>query len=350
MTGGPEMAPRPIVNIGGPRDGPQSPYAWSAPGHLGRSSISVVLSRLLRESPDPIPAGDAREWWRRASERCADLDAPIDRAIVGGFSGDRVAGAFAAGYQAALRALVPSLSGGAIASFCATERGGNHPRHIETRLAPAGARFTLTGSKRWSTMGPLASVLLVVATEGIDEAGRNRLRLVMVDATAPGVTIGSMPPTKFVPEVPHGAIMLQDAALDEAAVLPGDGYARYVRPFRTVEDLHIHGALLGYLISVARRHHWAQDVMERVAASVAATRALALLDPSAPEVHVALAGVLAQDARLISELAPSWSRVDAAERERWDRDSALFGSVAGEIRERRRQRAWESLTPSGGRR
>ncbi len=302
-----------------------------------------LLSHVLRDAPEPIRADDVGAWWRRFCERRPDLPAPIDHAIVSGFCADRVGFAFAGGYEAALRALVPSLPEGAIASFCATERGGNQPRAIETRLSPAAGGFTVTGAKRWSTMGPLASVLLVVASEGTDDGSRKRLRLVKVDAASSGVTIGSMPPPTFVPEVPHGAIELDHVTVDAAALLPGDGYARYVKPFRTVEDLHIHGALLGYLLSVARRCGWAQDATERLAASCAATRALALLDPTAAEVHVALAGLLAQDARLIAELAPAWARVDADERERWQRDSALFGSVAGEVRERRRQRAWDTL-------
>ena len=227
--------------------------------------------------------------------------------------------------------------------MCATERGGNQPRAIESKLTPASTGFTLTGAKRWSTMGPVAGVLLVVASEGIDENGRNKIRLVRVDAAAPGVEIGLMPAPTFMPEVPHGAIALDRVAVDSAAVLPGDGYARYVKPFRTVEDIHIHGALLGYVISVARRFAWPHDTIERLAASVAATRALALVDPSSAEGHIALAGLLAHDARLLQELAPSWANVDVAERERWERDSALFGSVAGEIRELRRQRAWEAL-------
>lgn len=94
---------------------------------------------------------------------------------------------------------------------------------------------------------------------------------------------------------------------------------------------------------MARRYAWPQETIERLIASVAATRTLALLDPSAPEVHVALAGVLAQDARLMADIASSWAGVTSEERDRWQRDSARFGSVAGQLRELRRQRAWEAL-------
>ncbi len=304
----------------------------------------ALLGRLLREAPSPIVAGDVATWWRRLVEQTRAGEQPIDWAILGGFSADRAGFALAAGYEAALRALVPALPDGAIASFCATEEGGNQPRAIATRLERDDRNVTVTGSKRWSSMGLLADVLLVVASEGDDAAGRKRLRLAWVDASAPGVTRTSMPATTFTPEVPHAAITVDRAPVDH--VLPDDGYARYVKPFRTVEDIHIHGALLGYLVSVARRHDFPRELVEALVTSIVATRALAGTDPSAPEVHVALAGLLAGDARLIGDLDDAWARVDEHERARWARDRGVFGSVAQGVRERRRQRAWEQLASS----
>jgi alkylation response protein AidB-like acyl-CoA dehydrogenase len=310
-------------------------------------ALASLLSRLLREPPSPVAAEDVRAWWQAVRAAGPAPGEPIERAIADGSRADRVAFAFAAGYQAALRALLRStdhrLDEAAIASFCATETGGNHPRAIRARLVrtPGGAR--LSGAKRWSTMAPVADALLVVASEGEDGAGRNRLRLAVVDARADGVRIAAMPPTPFVPEVPHAVIELAGVAIADGAVLPGDGYARYVKPFRTVEDVHIHGALLGYLTSVGRRHAFPPEALERLAAAVVAVHGLAALDPSAPEVHVALAGLLAQDNRLVDDLTEAWAAVQAPERERWQRDRALFGAVAGQVRERRRQRAWERL-------
>ena len=325
-------------------------------GLYSRDPMLGLLVRLLRDAPAALDTGDIRPWWHAVTARLPREVLPIDQAIVAGFSGDRVAAALAGGYQAALRALIggvtsvappPWLPWTAIASFCATEQGGNHPRAIQTSVTPLGAdRRALSGAKRWSTMGPVADVLLVVASEGTDDGGRNRLRLVRVETSSPGLTIGRMPATPAVPEVPHGAIELDRVEVPATAVLTGDGYALHVKPFRTVEDLHIHGALLGYVLSVARRHAFEQAAVERIVAALAATRALAVLDPAAAEVHVALAGLLDQDARLLADLDGAWSRVPDAERERWRRDRALFGSVAGQLRERRRQRAWETIAGS----
>jgi alkylation response protein AidB-like acyl-CoA dehydrogenase len=304
-------------------------------------SRAPLLSRLLRSEPDTIRAGDVAGWWRQLCERRPGGGAPIDDAVLAGFLADRVGFAFAGAYQAALRALVPALPAGVMASFCVTEAGGNQPAAIESRLTPRpGGGFRLDGSKRWSTMAPLAGLLLVVAAEGTDDRARKRLRLAQVDAAAGGVTIASMPPPAFVPEVPHAEITLHGVEVGTAALLPGDAYVAHVKPFRTVEDVYVHAGLLGYVLSVARRYRFPREITERVVASLVATHALAALDAAAAEVHVAVAGLLAQDAWMLDQ--PAWTAVDEGERQRWHRDRALF-SVAGKIREQRRRRAWEAL-------
>ena len=62
---------------------------------------------------------------------------PLTAAIRGAAATSSVGGAFLAGYQAALRALVPDLPDGLVA-LCATEEGGAHPRAIATLLTLDG--------------------------------------------------------------------------------------------------------------------------------------------------------------------------------------------------------------------
>src|SRR5262249_60405670 len=104
------------------------------------------------------------------------------------------------------------------------------------------------------------------------------------------------------------------------AVLPGDGYADYVKRFRTVEDIHIHGALLGYFLGVARRCGFPDTVIERAVSAIVAVRALSELDPDAAETHVVLAGALARDANLLDHSDAHWEKADVDERDRWRRD------------------------------
>ncbi|HEV8143181.1 MAG TPA: acyl-CoA dehydrogenase family protein [Methylomirabilota bacterium] len=312
-----------------------------------------LLTRLLRGRPVVIDVGDdIAAWWRRFCAAEPDRMTPFDRAVTAGFRANRVAGAFAGGYQGALRALVADrLGDDVIASFCVSEPGGNSPRAIETTLTrhPDG-RFVLDGQKRWSTMAPVADVLLVAAHQGLDAAGRKPFKLVYVEAGAPGLTITRMPPTKFIPEIPHAELRLQEVVVSADALLPGDGYVGYVKRFRTVEDVYIHGGILGYALGAARRFVFPQTVIERLASAIAATRVLAVLDADAPETHVALAGTLARDANLLDHSDAHWEKAEEAERTSWRRDRQGFSSVAGALREARRVRAWERLAePETGR-
>jgi acyl-CoA dehydrogenase len=308
--------------------------------------LLAFLARLLREPPIVLDVGeDIGTWWRRFRAAEPFAMTPFDRAVLAGFRANRLAGAFAGGYQGALRALVPGcLADDVIASFCVTEPGGNSPAAIETRLTPrAAGGFTLDGHKRWSTMAPVAGVLLVAGHDGVDAAGRKRFKLARIEAAAPGVTMRRMPPTSFVPEVPHAELHLKDVEVAAADVLPGDGYTAYVKRFRTVEDIHVHGGVLGYFLSAARRFAFPQTVVERTVSAIVAMRVLAELDGDAPETHIALAGALARDGSLLDHSDAHWDAAEAGERECWRRDRRGFGSVAGQLREARRRRAWERL-------
>lgn len=305
-----------------------------------------VLRRLL-EPPELEACTSARDFWERTCRRTEGLH-EIDQAITGGLLADRLGFAFAAGYQAALRSLVPSLPLHGLCSLCATEEGGVHPRAMATALRPDGdGRWRMSGHKQLITLAPEADWLLVVASTGLDESGRNRLRLVRLEAGAPGVTVKRMPDLPFVPEIPHGEVVLEEVAVTEADLLPGDGFTRYLRPFRTIEDLHVYGAALGYLLGVAGRSGWPRHVREHLLALLTSMRALALEDPGAPEVHVALAGAFTLGRKLIADTGPLWAVVDQEVRERWERDRGLL-NVAEKARAQRIERAWAALAATTG--
>jgi acyl-CoA dehydrogenase len=296
--------------------------------------LSELLRRLLRT--DDTGPTSLSAWF--AAHRAATRDlAPIDAALLGGAAADRVAFAFAAGYRAALAALWPGLPEGAVPAFAATEAGGVHPRAIETRLE---ASTHVTGHKRFVTFADQADTLLVVAGEGTGADGRNRLRVARVDARGPGVTLRPLPETPFTPEIAHAEVLLERAPVVE--VLPGDGYDRYLKPFRTIEDVHVHAAMLGHVLGVAQRSGWPQPLRERLVAAIAAVRAVAAADPTAPEVHVALAGCIAVARSLIDETEEHWALARDDVRERWSRDRALL-RVAEKARGQRLVSAWERL-------
>lgn len=285
----------------------------------------------------PRPMGpDFTSFWAGTRELRERFSHSVHRAIALGFSADRLGFAFIGGYSAALTRVDPTLTVNDLAALCATEDGGGHPRAIRTTLVNG----RLTGDKRFVSGGPLATRLLVVASEGPGDDGRNRLRVVRVAPTSPGVTFVPMPELPFVPEVPHASVELRDVEVGGGDVLAGDGYTDVLKPFRTLEDLHVFAALLGYLWSVARRSAWPEATGERLWAGLTSAVALGDADPRAPGTHLALAGLLSETNALLS--TASWSHVPADEAARFERDRPLL-KVASSAREARRVKAWQAV-------
>jgi hypothetical protein len=152
-----------------------------------------------------------------------------------------------------------------------------------------------------------------------------------------------MPPTKFVPEVPHAQLQFENLKIKETEILEGDGYDQYVKPFRTVEDIHVQAAVLSYLMREGQRLSWPQDWLARLSALLAALGKIADMPASHPETHIALAGALAIGAGLIGETEAFWlaAAADPAAL-RWRRDRELL-NVASGAREQRTKQAWERL-------
>ena len=314
--------------------------------------MNPALAACLQASPRATTIDGVAEWWtiwRSFDPACAG---PAALAISGDFAADRVGWAFASGYQAALRALVPDLPRDTLAAFCVSESGGNRPRDIRTTIMPqADGMLRIDGAKRWTTLGPASTVLLIVgALPGAPGAMRSALRVARVPASTPGLVLKPMPPTRFVPEVPHAEVLMQDLRVNVRALLPGDGYDDYVKPFRTIEDLHVTLAVLAYLLREARARRWPAAFAEELFATLVLLSQLTGEDARAPLTHIALAGALHAAHRLYADARPLWSAggEDAAAR-RWQRDVALF-EVAAATRRQRAERAWErtASAPSAG--
>jgi alkylation response protein AidB-like acyl-CoA dehydrogenase len=228
-----------------------------------------------------------------------------------------------------------------------TEADGNSPKAIKSSLRKDGAHWLLNGAKRWSTLGPDGSLFFVAARDEAASAERARIRIAKVDSKTRGLKIETMPAPNFVPEVPHARLQFENLAVNDADILPGDGYDEYVKPFRTVEDIHVQAAVLAYLMREGQRLRWPQDWLERLSALLAALGKLSDMPASHAETHIALAGALAIGAVLIGETEGFWPRSAADPAAlRWRRDKELL-KVAGQARALRTQRAWEKLRPAG---
>ncbi|CAM3035529.1 acyl-CoA dehydrogenase family protein [Skermania piniformis] len=299
-----------------------------------------VFDFVLTENPLSTAPVDVFEADRRA--RDTGFATPVDAAVAGGFGSDRLGYAFLAGYQAALRALLPDIPNVRTA-LCGTEAGGGHPAAIHTTLTPGRDGFTLDGTKSFVTLGSAAELLVVLAGDERAPSGRKALRAALVPAGLPGVSFTAQPVLPFTPEIPHATLRLTAVPLPAHAVLPGDGYLRYLKPFRTIEDLHIQAAVLGWLIGVARRSSWPAPWLEQALSLLAGVRESTRADPSAPSTHLAVAGLQTGQQRLLGDAEHFWDRTEPDTRERWRRDRPLL-DVAGTVRTARTAAAWRRLT------
>ncbi len=268
----------------------------------------------------------------------------VEQAALAGLVADGLGWAFAGGYEAALSRLDPQgIHGGVLGGLCATEEGGGHPKAIQSTLTPRGGGYALSGKKSWVTLGSDADLLLVVASVGQGE-GRNRLRVARVPIQRAGVTIKDTPPLPFVPEIAHARAVFDNVAIAESELLPGDGYDDVLKPFRTIEDIHVMASSLGWGIGLARASDWPRAWIDEALALVTLFRAASDAPQLAAETHVVFAGAQAMAMRLLDG-AP-WSKTDEAVRTRWERDRPLV-NVAATVRAARLEAAWKALAGGG---
>ncbi len=276
---------------------------------------------------------DDLETWM-SSYRQRPMRPPRHDAVYGGLQAGTIGLAFLSGYQAALRELVPSLSRTALVALAASETAGAHPKAMETLLLDG----RLVGRKAYVTLGTRAERLLVVARRSTTE--RN-LVVVEIDARTPGVRLTTLPPTPFVPDVPHAALEV-DCSIEGHEVRDGDGYTSYLKPFRTIEDLHVLLALLAHASATARSSAADRSLREQLSATVASLLGLMDLPPLSPALHLALGGVLPQARELMSRVGDHLRVVRHQRAEAWARDLPLLGIATG-VRQKRLERAWEAF-------
>ncbi len=270
----------------------------------------------------------------------------ICAAAIGGALADRLGYAFLAGYQSATRRLVAIGLGTSAqdseTQWClaATESRGVQPKALLTTLTPrADGALTLDGTKTFVTLADVSDQMLVVArrhTDAVNE--RPSLVLVSVPMGRAGVSARRRNATPFAPEIPHSEVRFEGVIVADEEIFPGDGYADYLKPFRTIEDLHVLVAAAGYLFSASKRGRSHADVAPRLVSLLTTARALSEESPLSPAVHVALAAVFADLRTLYQEVTASLDAPHEAERFRLERDAPLL-VVAESARQKRLEAA-----------
>ncbi len=303
----------------------------------------TFFSELLKEVPSRLdPAIDPLDWWRLVSAELVRDQSTIDYAILAGCRAPAASHVFAAGYQCALNYIQPGIAGNETCSFAVTEAGGGHPREIKTQITKCETGWTITGTKTFVTMGTRASRAIVAVRSGEKEDGRPDLRMVVVDFRLPGVQRTEIQDLPFLGNLGHAIVELADVRISESDVLPGDGYARYIKPFRTIEDLHVVAAAAGYALSVCCRTAADQNSISMMLAILANIRAFVGIDLTDWGAHLALDDVLRRFTSLSGELATQFEQLSPVERDGWLRDGAAL-QVASRARKQRAESAWQSF-------
>ncbi len=289
---------------------------------LHQDAKTDVQQQLSQRSPELT-----FQQWRKLSKQMfhdtqfvwADT---ADFAVIGGFQATSAAYVFAIGYQTALHRLIPDLCFDNFYAFCVTEQHGGHPSKITTQLTCTedaegeAAKWQVTGEKTFVTGGEHADVLLVAATVGKGEDGRNQLKLVQIKQPNEDLT---MSPFKLPIDLPmmklvgHGRASFTNLALNESDILPGDAYTKYIKPFRTSEDLHILAAFAGNLFRSAICCQWPSEIKAEILSLIATMRMLIVSDLTHASVHIAFSGLERQFAHLMREIEPHWPSDDTSQ-------------------------------------
>jgi acyl-CoA dehydrogenase len=87
---------------------------------------------------------------------------------------------------------LPRLAAGElIGSFALTEaEAGSDPAGLRTTARRDGDEWVITGGKRYITNAPIADIFVVFARTDLEQKGGRGISSFVVDATAPGVTVG----------------------------------------------------------------------------------------------------------------------------------------------------------------
>ncbi len=142
-----------------------------------------------------------------------------------------------------------------------------------------------------------------------------------------------------MPDIGHARLHLEQASCERLA---GDGWDAYVKPFRSIEDLHVLAAIGAWLYGVGQDSAWPQSLQLRLLALLAGCAELARQCPRAATSHVLLAGLFAQFAALRPEVDAAMVAGPADWAALWQRDQNLL-SIAASARAKRLEKALLSL-------
>jgi acyl-CoA dehydrogenase len=292
-----------------------------------------ILKKLQGEHSAPTESfGSVSEWLSFLDKLSTDLD-PLERTIFAGYHADRLGYAFCSGYLAATK----SLFGSDRTALCATENiKGAPPNSIQTKITPQNGKLVLNGEKSFVTLGKeVNEIAVLVKKEEIT-------KILLI----PSKHVSFVSPKRsisFIPEIAHCAVRFDNLEVKPEWILDGDGFQDYTKPFRTVEDIFVFGAFLGYLYRVCRKSNWNRTIAELILVQVFTLYHLGASEENvlSPYTHVVFDGLRREVMTLIEEIEKlEWFNKE--EFSRFQRDKPIL-FVAQQIRDIRTKKAWNSL-------
>lgn len=288
-------------------------------------------SKLLQPAVRLGAEQGLEHWYERLLQRLGGTPEPFALAVSGGHLAATPGLAFLAGYQAALRMLWPAAPWTA-GALCVTEQRSIRPADMQTRLHG----LYLSGRKDFVTAAECADWLLVAARADVgDEAPH--LVLGVVRQGAPGVRIEALPALALMPDIGHARLHLEQAQCERLA---GDGWNDYVKPFRSIEDVHVLAAVCAWLHGIGQECAWPETLRLRLLAQLAGCAEVARHEPNAAATHLLLAGLFAQQQALAAELDAAFAAAPAHWQALWQRDQGLL-QIAEGARAKRLAKAWQ---------
>lgn len=223
------------------------------------------------------------------------------------------------------RTYLPRCAAGAISAFLLTEPDvGSDPARLRTSATPTDdGAYVLDGTKLWTTNGPIAELLVVMATvprgEGHrGEGHRGGISAFVVEADSPGITVEHRNRFMGLRGMENGVTRFAGVRVPAANLLGGEGQGlRIALSTLNTGRLSIPAICAGagkWSLKIARewsgaRVQWGRPVGEHeaVAAKLSYIAATAYGLESVFEVSAALADAGQKDVRIEAALAKLWS-------------------------------------------
>ena len=126
------------------------------------------------------------------------------------------------------RAYLPRAARGELSAFALTEEMvGSDPANMSTFAEPSadGSHYTLSGEKLWTTNGPRASLLVVMARTPPREGagGKHPISAFIVERSWPGVEVGEVCDFMGMRAISNGVLRFRDVRVPAENLLWGEG-------------------------------------------------------------------------------------------------------------------------------